>query len=418
MWRIIVNSSKKQFEETARYQATHQSGDVFVAFFLTFAGYQALGIADAETPDDASFQAGLQSKAEDLNDNPVNNWDDYFQEEIHALILIGDDKLENVHQMQADILAVKPASVTVAGEEIGLAMRNTNGDGIEHFGYVDGRSQPLLLQEDIDREADTTDGINVWSPAFPLKQALVDCKGGTAGVSFGSYFVFRKLEQNVSGFKSREDEIADQLQLPVKDKELAGAMIVGRFEDGTPVVLQKGDGTDNPVPNNFNYESDTKSLKCPFHGHIRKTNPCGESVGVFADSLAEERSHIMARRGITYGNRIWKNDMPNTELDEDHFPSEGVGLLFIAYQSEIANQFEFTQINWANNEGFVKFDQATGDPLTGLDPVIGQGNPTISLKQTKQWGIDDKDEIDFHGFVKMKGGEYFYAPCISFLKTI
>jgi hypothetical protein len=31
-------------------------------------------------------------------------------------------------------------------------------------------------------------------------------------------------------------------------------MIVGRFEDGTPVVLQGKDGLVNPVPNNFDFK--------------------------------------------------------------------------------------------------------------------------------------------------------------------
>lgn len=422
-----VTSSKKQLDDTVRFKETHVSGDTFVACFLTFAGYQALDIEEAMLPEDGSFQGGMQSKVGQLKDTPVWDWDEHFQAEIHALILIGEDKPEKLHQMQNAILALKPASVTVLGEEIGLAMRNKNSDGIEHFGYVDGRSQPLMLQEDIDDEADTTDGINVWDPAFPLKQALVECKGGTPGVSFGSYFVFRKLEQNVKAFKAEEKEIAKKLGLLKKDFELAGAMLVGRFEDGTPVVLQSSDGVNNPVPNNFNYEGDPKGIKCPYHAHIRKTNPRGESVGIISKdvpgqedipSLEDERSRIMARRGITYGTRVWENGMINTKLDEDHLPSEDVGLLFMAYQNDIARQFEFTQTTWANNEGFVKFDKTNGDPLTGLDPVIGQGNPTIPLQQTKKWGKNEKEDVEFSGFVTMKGGEYFYAPCISFLKTI
>ena len=416
-----VTSSKKQFEDTKIFKATHKSGDTFVAFFLTAAGYRALGIEAAKIPADPSFQSGLKNQTALLNDPPAADWEGHFQQEIHALIIIADNNLEKLGEMYERILDLKPASVTFSGVETGLAMRNENRDGIEHFGYVDGRSQPLLLQEDIDRETDETDGTNVWNPAFPLKQALVPCSGGTAGISFGSYFVFRKLEQNVSGFKAKEKAVAHQLKLKKVDSELAGAMIVGRFEDGTPVVLQKLDGAHNPVPNNFNYESDPKGVKCPFHAHIRKSNPRGESVGIIAPNvptLEQERSHIMARRGITYGTRIWENNMPNTKLDEDHLPSEGVGLLFMAYQSDIANQFEFTQSTWVNNEGFVKFDKTTGQPMTGLDPVIGQGTPTIPLRQTKKWGKDLKQDVEFHGFVKLKGGEYFYAPCISFLKSV
>lgn len=409
-----VTSAHKQLQESEAFKASNGlvSGNVFVAFFLSFAGYQALGIANANTPADASFVAGLRTQSGLLNDAPVNKWDKHFRSPVHAMVLIADDDKTRREQTCAEITALMPAAVKIVGRELGMAMRNTSNDGIEHFGYVDGRSQPLLLVEDIQKETDTTDGTHVWSPRFPVGQALVDCPGGTAGVSFGSYFVFRKLEQNVKGFKDRERKIAvDILKLQKKDRELGGAMLVGRFEDGTPVVLHAEDGADNPVPNDFNYESDTKGLKCPFHGHIRKTNPRGESVGPFAGSVEEERSHIMARRGITYGKRVWENGAVNTVLDEDHLPSRNVGLLFMAYQNDIGNQFEFTQRFWANNEGFVQ-------PNTGLDPIIGQGAPTVQLTQTRQWGKDDKKNFSFNGFVTMKGGEYFYAPCINFLKSV
>ncbi len=421
-----ITSAHKQLQESEAFKASNGivSGDVFVAFFLSFAGYQALGIENAKTPNDGSFVAGLQTQVGILNDPPVNKWDKYFRVPVHAMVLIADDDKTRREQTCADITALMPPSVKIVGRELGMAMRNTSNDGIEHFGYVDGRSQPLLLVEDIEKETDTTDGTHVWDPSFPVGQAIVDCPGGTAGVSFGSYFVFRKLEQNVKGFKDRERKIAvDILKLQKKDRELGGAMLVGRFEDGTPVTLHAEDGADNPVPNNFNYESDRKGLKCPFHGHIRKTNPRGETappinpnmteedIQARLDALNFERSHIMARRGITYGTRVWENGAVNTVLDEDHLPSKNVGLLFMAYQNDIDNQFEFTQRFWANNEGFVKSN-------TGIDPIIGQGAPTVQLTQTRQWGKDDKKKFSFNGFVTMKGGEYFYAPCISFLKSV
>lgn len=33
-------------------------------------------------------------------------------------------------------------------------------------------------------------------------------------------------------------------------------MLVGRFEDGTPLTTQFADGNHHPVPNDFNYDSD------------------------------------------------------------------------------------------------------------------------------------------------------------------
>jgi Dyp-type peroxidase family len=411
-----VKSSYRQLDESKKYRLYGRDAGAFVGVMLSASGYAALGIPADQVPADEAFRSGLKNRQDILKDPNVDAWDEGFRDEIHGMILIGGSDESQVRKIRRDILKTKPESVTIVGAETGLAMKNNNGDGIEHFGYVDGRSQPLMLSEDIQKEATSKNGgIDIWDPTFPLKQVLVSCPGGVLkDLSFGSYFVFRKLEQNVKGFKEKEEDIAAILGLTGDDAELAGAMIVGRFENGVPVILQDTDKLDNPVRNNFDFSGDTRGNKCPFHSHIRKTNPRGDSVREFGVSfgvtLEDERSHIMARRGITYGARNAEIDADGQVVKLKDKPIGGVGLLFMAYQSDIANQFEFTQISWANSHDFVKKN-------AGIDPVIGQGeNPTA--QQQGKWGEDAKQTIDFQGFVSMKGGEYFFAPSISFLKSL
>jgi Dyp-type peroxidase family len=406
-----IKSTHQQLMDAEAYRTYHQDAGVFISVFLSASGYAALEITDDKIPDNPAFRSGLKQRKDILSDPEIDDWDPAFQEEIHGMILIGGDDETKVKQARSNIEQQKPTCVKIIGTEYGLAMKNKNGDGIEHFGYVDGRSQPLMLQEDIDIEATENGGISNWDPAFPLKQALVSCPGGASEKSFGSYFVFRKLEQNVKGFKEREEEIAEELGLTGDDEELVGAMIVGRFEDGTPVVSHKEDGKVNPVTNNFNFDSDTDGNKCPFHAHIRKTNPRGETTALGA-TLEQERSHIMARRGITYGTRNAEIEPDGKIIELKDKPVGGVGLLFMAYQNNFENQFEFTQTSWANNPNFVK-------PDTGIDPVIGQGEGSSTPQQQPiKWGYDTKKPICFNGFVTMKGGEYFFAPCISFFKNL
>ena len=157
-----------------------------------------------------------------------------------------------------------------------------------------------------------------------------DPNSGRGSQRYGSYFVFRKLEQNVKGFKDAETQLAEVLKLEGEEAERAGALVVGRFEDGTPVTLQKDEGMHNPVFNNFNYQNDTKGSKCPFQGHIRKVNPRNAST----KSRIEERGHRIARRGITYGKR--RKDLTDR-------PMGNVGLLFMCFQADIAKQFEHLQ---------------------------------------------------------------------------
>jgi Dyp-type peroxidase family len=422
--QIKVTSAKIQISVTAKHKkALKKSGGAkldmqsppVILVFLSASGYDSLGVPLNKTPQDIRFRAGQKSGQAKLNDPPVSSWDQQiFAQRIDAMILIGGEDAAQVQKAESDLLSKKPVEAVLLGKEIGLAYKNANRDGIEHFGYVDGRSQPLLTVQDIEKERNTTDGISVWNPSFPLSQAIVKDVGGESDNSFGSYFVFRKLEQNVNGFKEREDALADELCLKGDDRERAGALMVGRFEDGTPVVIQKTTGMHNPVPNNFDYRDDAAGLKCPFHSHIRKTNPRGESVRPgLASSLDEERQHIMVRRGITYGERKTKPAGKNGGIEFTDQPTGGVGLLFMAYQNDIATQFEFTQAIWANNKNFVNSG-------TGIDPVIGQGDAG-GQKCPVHWGgspDDSSKPFDFRGFVSMKGGEYFFAPSLSALKNL
>jgi Dyp-type peroxidase family len=396
-----VKSAAQQLLEAEIYRQTKKSAGAFVVCFLSYAGYQALEVDKRSIPDDPAFLAGMRPRGTELADPPVSSWDSCFQDEIHALVLIADDTEAQTRQRLWQIRRLaRQHGVGEAGIEIGNALKNRQGRNIEHFGYMDGVSVPVMLTEDLPDEREK------WTPEVPLKQALVRDPGGHPELSFGSYFVFRKLEQDVQAFKQAEDQLAEALGLEGEDEELAGALIVGRFEDGTPVVLRSRAGLASESPaNNFNYDDDSSALHCPFHAHIRKVNPRGES----ADE--HERSHLIVRRGITYGER---HDDPNDEhVPHDQRPSGGVGLLFMAYQSSIQKGFEHMQKSWANDPNYVREN-------TGPDPIIAWQKDN-KFGWPARWGMNG-DPI-FAPFaekrpVTVRGGEYFFAPCISFLKSL
>lgn len=55
--------------------------------------------------------------------------------------------------------------------------------------------------------------------------------------SFGSFLVFRKLEQNVKAFNNAKDKLPKVKDVSGADNDdLAGAMNVGKFENSLPVV--------------------------------------------------------------------------------------------------------------------------------------------------------------------------------------
>ena len=285
-----ATSAYQQLIETDNFHLKGKSGSPFVSIFLSASGYVALGIAAAQTPVDPSFKAGLKAAAPGLGDAAVSTWDTAFQGAIDGMILVGSESDTDLRRKRDDVAKLlEEGGATIVKEQAGKSIFNEFNNGIEHFGYVDGRSQPLLLVEDNDKEAKDA-GIAEWDPQGSLDVALIPDPGVTDGVSFGSYFVFRKLDQDVRGFKRKEQELATALTLKGEARELAGAMVVGRFADGTPVTMSNEAKKKNP-PNDFNYNADA-GARCPFHAHIRKVNPRG--TGGF-ESPVNERKHLMVR---------------------------------------------------------------------------------------------------------------------------
>ncbi|WP_375408364.1 Dyp-type peroxidase [uncultured Methylobacterium sp.] len=382
-----VTKALDQLEAAEHFKTTGKSGGPFVHLALAAAGYRAIGF-DANLPADGDFLDGMRSQAsrDALADGDLSQWEAPFREEIHGIVLAAEENRVKTDALAAILVGlIEDGGGTIVHIQPGTAIFNDDKEGIEHFGYVDGRSQPLLLAEDVDGEAAT-----VWDPAFPLDNALVKDPGIDDEVSFGSYFIFRKLEQNVRGFKTREREIGRDLEaenakrvasgaakpgtLTGTDfRELAGAYVVGRFEDGTPITVADKAAGGKP-PNSFDYAGDT-GFRCPAHAHIRKTNPRGSGGG---EPEAEERTHLLPRRGIPYEDvkrEVAAKDVPEAETDDAFLrdvapllPEAGVGLLFMAYNGDMARQFAFTQRFWANNAGF-PFDPPGPH---GTDPVIGQ----------------------------------------------
>ena len=409
----LVTSAARQRDETDQFKQFGISGVPFGNVLLTASGYAKLGVAVPGLNDD-HFKDGMKARGSDFNDPSPSTWDaGYNASPIDAMLLVADDDPDLV-QLEASQLINKASEFAeVVQVERGTALRTEEGEGIEHFGYVDGRSQPIYFASDLPDEG----AIDKWDPSEPLKRVLVADPATNAADSFGSYFVFRKLEQNVRGFKLREQELADALGLVGTDRERAGAMVVGRFEDGTPLVLSPVEGFKPVKENNFQFDVDPDGLKCPFHAHIRKTTPRGDIRRKLVQGGSDEeleRSRRITRRGITYGTRP---KHPEAEQSLNELPTGNVGLLFMCFQSSITDQFAFMQASWANEENFVL-------PDTGQDPVIAQAPVGGTIPQTwhPEYGKPSPPaptvSFSFGQFVTLKGGEFFFAPSIPFFKGL
>lgn len=421
--QLATTKAKKQnrteaTSKTAQRALVIDHDPLFCNFLLTSNGLKKLGLELPQEDGDA-FETGLENRIP--SDPPRADWETAYQHSIDALLLLANDHDSIIEQTDLEIRDTMQAVVKIVGTEIGRVIKGKKeGRDLEHFGFADGISQPRFFIEDLD-DKDTT---KAWDPFASLDLVLLKDPNGKTFVDgitgepvpsedgefgFGSYMVFRKLEQNVRGWNEEIARLANEHGI---EPEWLGAMAVGRFKDGTPTILGGTPGSVDRLSNDFNYAGDKKGLSCPFHAHIRKTNPREESAGPFGVTAESERAHRIARRGIPYGRPAGAGE---------EAPSENVGLLFMCFQSSISNQFEFMQQTWADNESFLNklFNQEAAND-TGLDSVIGQstGQP-INQTWGKKHGVDnDFASFSFGGFVRLKGGEYFFAPSISALKKL
>ena len=424
----FVTTAKEQLDQVARRRADPSfDGGLVRGFFLSAKGYEYLGF-DTNRFGSSAFRKGMKGRDGgissiaklifDINnkDSKPSRWEPGFQKEIHALITVADASESAVREAAAAIRASVADFADVLAIEEGIVLRRKNAAGdyepVEHFGYFDGISNPLFTKQDLDEERAENKKRVAWNAEAPLSLVLTDDPFTTEGDALGSYLVYRKLGQDVRAFNERVKTLAGALKT---EEELAGAMVIGRFKDGTPVLKANKPSPGPEVANDFNFKEDKDAVRCPFHAHIRKVNPRGTTP---LTSLDSERKRRIVRRGIPYGKPM-PGITNHTEADPD--PNAPRGLLFMCFQANVEKQFEFILRTWADNEhfptGVLTFGILQKD--TGDDPLIGQDRDEAQ-RWPKQWGNENagKKSFDFESAITLKGGEFFFAPSIPFLRSL
>ena len=294
-----ITSAIEQLSASVRYRADGTSGGPVCFLFLSAAGYHALGVADTFIPTDTAFREGMAARGPRLGDPAAEQWDAAFRTSVHALLLIGADSGAEADGETARIVAALAAGgIDVVAVERGTASGKCGprGPNEDHLGQPSG-SQPLMLTDDVAGVDTANGGTFGWDPTFgPGQLALVRDPGNANEDAFGSYLVFRKLEENVAAFDRAERGLAltSEAALPAGAHACAPAGLA--------------------IAANDRWGSEAS---------------CAGSVHRFHADPAIDRARLMPRRTIAYGASTGTAD--------------SAGLLFMTYNQDIARQFEFVQ---------------------------------------------------------------------------
>ncbi len=417
-----------------------------VAF--SFEGLRRCGLPDTlldELP--LEFRQGMEQRAGILGDVrgnhprrwslPLRNWPQAVQdpdwvaapdharitmEAVHAVVQVrmgpnaensgpGADLRPQLAQLMLGLFAKCPHARPLSVQWMQrLGTPNSKGETREHFGYLDGQSQPELapradtifypnqvhLGETLlgyDNAADRAPDLGV------LRDLLLD----------GSYLVIRKLRQYPKALEAAVAAVVAQEagRLPTLTRDVVLAKLMGRWhadsgaQAGKPLVTHA-----TPRTNDFNYQGDPQGSQCPFSAHIRRANPrtlFSQDVGDL-QPLPGARPPRLMRRGMAYGK-------PG---------QEDCGLMFMAYNTSLAEQFETVQ-RWMTGGNSSGAYSGANDPFLGV-PESGRARSFRFEHEgrTVRMVLDGNDALgeDPRPLVTLEWGGYFFAPSIRALGSL
>ncbi|MEP7339821.1 MAG: hypothetical protein ABI977_18930, partial [Acidobacteriota bacterium] len=397
---------------------------------------------------DQAFKEGLPARATSvLNDPPdesdlegsPKNW--LFGgpgNEPHIVIVVASDSADELHDEVGRIEQSIYSGRAVTGERAPSGLQIVYKQqgatlppplaGHEHFGFLDGVSQPglrglvtpgevLTPRQNPDDPDQGKPGQDLLWPGefvfgYPRQNPKPEEDGelntspgavaadGPVWAKDGSFLVVRRLRQDVARFHKFLTETAKGLDMP---RDRFGAKLVGRWPSGAPIMRRPDEddpalGNDDCANNHFEFQEGAEEIEeqdgqheycadkrgdapgdpdgavCPFAGHIRKTYPRDDERKP-GDGIDEEtnetttQTHRLLRRGIPFGDPYFPPRDPQKQKDDGNR-----GLLFAAYMTSITRQFEFVTQHWVNNPEFKQASDGNGGLRSGHDLIIGQAN--------------------------------------------
>jgi len=446
-----------RWSDSGLYAGKIQATKPKVAINLAFSweGFYALGLPvrtlQRMPPE---FIEGMKARAAILGDDVGRNkpelWDPIWADRPHILVglnaLIGGTR-KPIPELDAETglllqLAAKYGLVVMDGHknsnpnwQDACALLIQNDATFlpvpqEHFGFVDGISNPVFEGQFGDTHADYANAVGNgkilsagdWAP-LATGEFLVghpDEAQETPDNTFpqeimrnGTFLVYRKLHENVESFNAFIDATATAyasfMGISKEDaSNIIKAKMAGRWPDGVPLSVaptikewhafnSKRDPKNVLPLADFRYGDDPDGVKCPVTSHTRRTNTRDGLTGT--SSALNNRRRIL-RRGLPYG--VTSND----DVGEH-------GILFMAMCSSLSRQFEFVQQQWIN----YGLDANAGNDTC---PFVGnrEGDAKFLIPVEPDSGQAPFICSNIPQFVELRGGEYFFIPSMTALRMI
>ena len=295
-----------------------------VAF--SYSGLRRLGVTGfADNDAWHSFERGVESTAGPMLGRQALPSD--------VVISIAGDRQDMVDEEAAYVAGLLEGhGLRSAGPDFVGHVRTADDAQVEPFGFRDAVANPTVVglpRFDIEGNSVPADTNGV-----PADRFLVGLNGdGSAGPdAHGSYLVLLKIKQDVAAFERFCRTGAARLNAdwgedgPHVTEDDFAALVVGRRRDGTALALRpigstEAAGGEPDLTDDFDYGNDSSGRRCPLSAHVRKMNP----------RLPGDDRHTVLRRGVPF--------------------EEGAneGLLFVCYQSSVADGFERLQYRWADS---------------------------------------------------------------------
>ncbi|MBE7182888.1 MAG: cytochrome P450 [Methylobacterium mesophilicum] len=336
-----------------------------------------------------------------------------------ALVLYGADAATLKSFLAEARAGIAAAGLTLVAR-LPLRIHRENGRAVEHFGFADGVSQPIVrgTRRAVRKDAAPMHTLAAgeflfgyrdehgFCPASPSVPAGRDPAGilrvtGEGVHDFGrngSFLVMRQFRQHVETFEAFCEEaagrIAGQTGRPATPRWIAAKMI-GRWPEGAALVRCPEDRNTERLDNDFSFGTeDPQGLSCPFGAHIRRSNP-RDSLGADAEvQIRINKRHRILRIGRSYGSRKGKGEK---------------GLLFMCLNADIERQYEFIQQSWASSAFF--------HGLSGeRDPIIAPSGKGGRFTIPHWEGAGVLEEVP--RFVSTRGGGYFFLPSRAALRFL